>query len=35
MGKLAQAGYSHPFHSLEDGVADYVKGYLTQADVYR
>ena len=35
MAKLAQAGYSHPFHSLEDGVADYVKNYLSQPDVYR
>ncbi|MDR3328965.1 MAG: ADP-glyceromanno-heptose 6-epimerase [Prevotellaceae bacterium] len=28
MGKLRSAGYAKPFTSLEDGVADYVKGYL-------
>ncbi len=28
MEKLRGIGYSKPFHSLEEGVADYVKGYL-------
>jgi len=29
MSKLRQqAGYAAPFHSLEDGIADYVRGYL-------
>lgn len=28
MAKLRAAGYSRPFMSLEEGVADYVKGYL-------
>jgi ADP-L-glycero-D-manno-heptose 6-epimerase len=28
MEKLRKAGYDAPFTSLEDGVADYVKGYL-------
>ncbi len=28
MGKLRAAGYEAPFTSLEDGVGDYVKGYL-------
>jgi ADP-L-glycero-D-manno-heptose 6-epimerase len=35
MDKLVQAGYQEPFHSLEDGVADYVSRYLVQADSYR
>ncbi len=35
MEKLAQAGYREPFHSLEDGVGDYVRQYLVQADIYR
>ena len=30
MGKLYQAGYHAPFHSLEDGVADYVGQYLVK-----
>jgi ADP-L-glycero-D-manno-heptose 6-epimerase len=29
MSKLRKAGYSAPFHSLEEGVADYVKNYLS------
>jgi len=29
MAKLRAAGYDQPFHSLEDGVADYVSAYLT------
>lgn len=28
MQKLRQAGYNEPFHSLEDGAADYVQNYL-------
>lgn len=28
MQKLKNIGYSKPFHTLEDGVADYVKNYL-------
>lgn len=35
MGKLRAAGYTAAFHSLEDGVADYVRAYLTQPDIYR
>ena len=35
MNKLRQAGFNRPFHSLEEGVADYVLGYLTQSDIYR
>lgn len=34
MSKLRAAGYDAPFTSLEDGVADYVKGYLDQEDPY-
>jgi ADP-L-glycero-D-manno-heptose 6-epimerase len=29
MKKLASIGYSRPFHSLEDGISEYVEGYLT------
>ncbi len=28
MEKLKNIGYSKPFHSLEEGTEDYVKGYL-------
>jgi ADP-L-glycero-D-manno-heptose 6-epimerase len=28
MGKLRQAGYSAPFHTLEEGIRDYVQEYL-------
>ncbi len=28
LDKIKKAGYQHPLHSLEDGVADYVKNYL-------
>ncbi|MGO1074486.1 ADP-glyceromanno-heptose 6-epimerase [Inquilinus sp. CA228] len=35
MSKLQRAGYQAPFHTLEDGVRDYVQGYLTKADPYR
>ena len=35
MGRLLAAGYQRPFASLEDGIADYVHLYLSQADPYR
>jgi ADP-L-glycero-D-manno-heptose 6-epimerase len=35
MSRLRQAGYAAPMTSLEDGVADYVRGYLGAADPYR
>ncbi len=34
MGKLLAAGYTQPFHSLEDGVAAYVKNYLEKGLYY-
>ena len=34
MNKLLAVGYDQPFHSLEDGVCDYVQNYLMQADPY-
>jgi ADP-L-glycero-D-manno-heptose 6-epimerase len=34
MQKLSQLGYQAPFHSLEQGVADYVQNYLMQHDPY-
>lgn len=34
VAKLREAGYAEPFHSLEDGVSDYVQNYLMQADPY-
>ena len=34
MSKLAGIGYTQPFHSLEDGVRDYVQNYLMQEDKY-
>jgi ADP-L-glycero-D-manno-heptose 6-epimerase len=30
--KLQHAGYTNPFHSLEDGVADYVKNFLIKGE---
>jgi ADP-L-glycero-D-manno-heptose 6-epimerase len=30
MQKLNAAGYNHPFYSLEEGVADYVRNYLSK-----
>lgn len=30
MDKLKKVGYSKPFHSLEEGVTDYVKNYLSK-----
>lgn len=35
MDRLRAAGYDRPFHSLEDGVHDYVRTYLTASDPYR
>ncbi|WP_417247852.1 ADP-glyceromanno-heptose 6-epimerase [Celeribacter sp.] len=35
MGKLREAGLNDPFHSLEDGVRDYVTTYLDTEDRYR
>ena len=35
MGKLLRQGYDKPFTQLEDGVADYVTGYLDHIDIYR
>lgn len=35
VAKLRQAGYDTPFTSVEDGVAEYVQKYLSQADQYR
>ena len=35
MGRLRAAGYTAPFLSLEDGVADYVVNYLNKDDPYR
>lgn len=35
MDRLRAAGYSAPMSSLEDGIGDYVKGYLGAADPYR
>jgi len=34
MDKLHSIGYSTPFHSLEDGVADYVRNYLLDNKIY-
>ncbi len=34
MNKLKSIGYSVPFHSLEDGVADYVKNYLVPKNYF-
>lgn len=34
MGKLIRSGYTKPFHSLEEGVEDYVKNYLTGTKYY-
>jgi ADP-L-glycero-D-manno-heptose 6-epimerase len=31
MQKLIQAGYKQPFHSLEDGIRDYVCNYLAES----
>lgn len=34
MNKLIKAGYNKPFHSLEEGVVDYVKNYLQENKYY-
>lgn len=34
MAKLRAAGYDRPFHTLEEGVRDYVQNYLMQTDAY-
>lgn len=34
MDKLRNAGYNKPFTSLEDGVADYVKNYLSKGECW-
>lgn len=34
MSKLIGQGYTTPFHTLEEGVADYVKNYLTEKKYY-
>ena len=34
MGKLLKAGYNQPFHSLEEGVIDYVRNYLLENKYY-
>lgn len=34
MTKLRAAGYDRPFHTLEEGVRDYVQNYLMQTDAY-
>ena len=35
MSRLRAAGYDRPFTSLEDGVAEYVNGFLNAADRFR
>jgi ADP-L-glycero-D-manno-heptose 6-epimerase len=35
MRRLAAAGYARPFTTLEEGVSDYVAGYLSKDDPYR
>jgi ADP-L-glycero-D-manno-heptose 6-epimerase len=34
MNKLKNAGYSASFYTLEEGVGDYVRNYLTTANYY-
>ncbi|HYH55150.1 MAG TPA: ADP-L-glycero-D-mannoheptose-6-epimerase, partial [Anseongella sp.] len=34
MGKLRSAGFAAPFHSLEEGVRDYVLNYLEKERIY-
>jgi ADP-L-glycero-D-manno-heptose 6-epimerase len=34
MNKLISIGYDKPFHSLEDGIEDYVKKYLTEESIW-
>jgi ADP-L-glycero-D-manno-heptose 6-epimerase len=35
MGKLRGAGMNLAYHTLEEGVSDYVLGYLATSDRYR
>lgn len=35
MDRLRRAGYNQPFRSVEDGVGDYVRRFLSQPDPYR
>lgn len=35
MSKLRTAGYTKAFHSVEEGMADYIGRYMSQADQYR
>ena len=34
MQKLRDAGYANDFYSLEEGVEDYVRNYLSKSKVY-
>jgi ADP-L-glycero-D-manno-heptose 6-epimerase len=34
MQKLKDAGYTQPFHSLEEGIDDYVRGYLIKESIW-
>ncbi len=34
MQKLRDAGYGQPFHTLEEGIEDYVKNYLSEERIY-
>ncbi len=34
MNKLRSIGYDKPFHSLEDGISDYVRNYLTATNYF-
>ncbi len=34
MDKLRAAGYKEPFYSLEEGVGDYVRNFLTHSKIY-
>jgi len=34
ISKLRTAGYTAPFHGLEDGIKDYVQNYLMKSDAY-
>jgi ADP-L-glycero-D-manno-heptose 6-epimerase len=34
MKKLREAGYTQDFYSLEEGVEDYVRNYLSKGKIY-
>ena len=34
MSKLRQAGYAAPFYTLEDGVGEYVKDFLSKKEYF-